>query len=100
MIDPRCPPLRGAYDKIALLKEASEDLGGKRSWHNHNWLESPVVNATLVTIRKVNCATTCRRHIAGLSQNKVFPSMAVPYQISLKINEARQKKNGPNFLHS
>src|SRR6267378_3674698 len=100
MIDPRCPPLRGAYDKIALLKEASEDLGGKPTWHNHKWLESPVVYATVGTIRKVNCATTCRRFIAGLSQNKVLSSMAVPNQIALKINLARQKKNGPNFLYS
>ena len=83
-----------------MLKEVSEDLGGKRSWHNHKWLESPVVNATPVTIRKVNCATTCRRFIAGLSQNKVLSSMAVHNQIGLKINLARQKKNGPNFLYS
>jgi hypothetical protein len=83
-----------------MLKEASEDLGGKRSWHNHKWLESRVVNATLFTIRKVNCATTCRRLIAGLSQNKVLSSLAVNNQIALKIDLARQKKNEPNFLYS
>jgi len=94
------PARRVAQDKFALLKEASEDFGGKRSWHNHNWLESPVVYATVGTIRKVNYATTCRRFIAGLSQNKVLSSMAVHTQIDLKINLARQKKNGPNFLYS
>ena len=75
-------------------------MGGIPTWRNPKWLESRVVNATVGTIRKVNCATTCRRFIAGLSQNKVLSSMLVHTQIALKINKARQKKNGPNFLYS
>src|SRR6266705_5137932 len=81
-----------ASPKGGLRKNCTIE-GGRRSWHNHNWLESPVVNATPVTIRKVNCATTCRRLIASLSQNKVLSSMGVHNQIALKINLARQKKN-------
>ena len=91
---------RVAQDKIALLKEASEDFGGIPTWRNPKRLESPVVYVTVGTIRKVNCATIYRRFIAGLSQNKVLSSMAVHNQIALKINLARQKKNGPNFLYS
>ena len=44
------------------------------------------------TIRKVNCATTCRRLIVGLYQNKVLSSMVVHNQIALKINLLRQKE--------
>jgi DNA-binding transcriptional regulator YiaG len=69
---------------IPLLKvvaashgEKGDRLGGKLTWHNHKWLESPVVSATVSTIRNVNCATTCNRFIAGLSQNKIRSSKVV-----------------------
>src|ERR1035437_4906062 len=71
--------------KIALSKEASEDLGGKPTWHNPKWLESPVVYATVGTIRNVNWATTCRRFIADLSQNKILSRMIAHTKIALKI---------------
>ena len=45
--------------------------------YNHKQLESPVVNATLGTIRNVNCATICRSFTVGLSRTKVLSSAVV-----------------------
>jgi len=62
---------------------------------NPKRLESPVVYVTVVTIRKVNCATIYRRFIA-VCLRQVLSSMRTQPDSS-KINLARQKKNGPNF---
>ena len=87
-------------NKIALPEDASEDLGGKLTWHYLTSQQSLVANATVVTVRNANCGTTCRGLIVGLSQSKVLSSMAVHNQIALKMHQARQRKNGPNFLYS
>ena len=99
-IDSHWPPLGVSSNKVALLKGVSEDPGGKPSWHNHKQREFSVVNATVGTIRKVNCAITCSRLIVGLFRNKVLSSMVVRNQIVLKIDLVHRRKNGRNFLDS
>src|ERR1700681_490305 len=66
-------------------------------WHNPNWVESPVVNATVGTTRNVNCVTICRLLIAGLSQIKVLSRMRIHNLIALKIILRRQSKIGQTF---
>jgi hypothetical protein len=86
--------------KIEHYKEASEDIGGKHTWHSRKWVESPVVYATVGTIRKVNCVFTCRRFIAGSSQIKILSRMIVPNKMVLRIGLVHQRKNGPGLLDS
>jgi hypothetical protein len=79
--------------------EANEDLGGKFTCHIHKKLESLAGNATVSTLRKLNCGSTCKRHIAGVFQNQALSSMVVHNQKAIGIGLAHQRKNGPIFLY-
>ena len=74
---PRCGPARGFAGWRYFIKHryvvTSEDSKGRRAWRNYKRLRSPVVNATLGTIRKGSCETTGRRFIANTAQNKTAP---------------------------
>ena len=74
-------------------------IGGKATWHDPKRLESPVANATVGMIQNVNCASICRRLIAGLSQSKVLPSPGKQNLIGSKINPRSQRKTRQNILY-
>jgi hypothetical protein len=78
--------------------EAIEELGGKITWHNHKKLESVVGNATVSTLPKLNCGSTCKRCIAGLFRNQAPSIMAVNKKKAVRIGLAHQKKIGPILL--